>query len=275
MSFAKFMTDVLSEVALGPYEDDVMFKQHIVTEVVKERVYERFRSVCPGDVVFDIGANIGLFPYTLKYSRPSQVVCIEPSIALIPTLVENTSKLPFKVDVINCGIGKSTQDNAPINSETDHIYFKDIVGQTTWKTMTLQDVLDNSGWSVNNGRHAKIDFLKIDCEGYEYDIFTKQNYNFVTNHIRYIAGEFHLGPMIENSLEKFEEFKRTYLTGNNFKIFEPYHTPSETLLNHTKHNISFFWKDVTRQCVEDPDYAKKFSEYWNEHSQLMIYIDNG
>jgi hypothetical protein len=38
----------------------------------------------------------------------------------------------------------------------------------------------------------KIDFLKVDCEGGEYDIFTQDNLDFLINNVKKIVGEWHL-----------------------------------------------------------------------------------
>jgi autotransporter strand-loop-strand O-heptosyltransferase len=37
----------------------------------------------------------------------------------------------------------------------------------------------------------KIDYLKVDCEGGEYDIFTDENLDYIENNVKKIAGEFH------------------------------------------------------------------------------------
>jgi hypothetical protein len=64
----------------------------------------------------------------------------------------------------------------------------------------------------------KIDFLKTDCEGGEYDIFNEENKKFILDNVKKIAGEWHLGNY--ELKEKFRKFRDTYLTKfDNFNIF--------------------------------------------------------
>ena len=77
---------------------------------------------------------------------------------------------------------------------------------------------------INENGLSKIDFLKIDCEGGEYDIFSIENFEFLKT-IPKIVTEFHLGMVndIKSSMilkSKFRYF-RDYLL-NNFNNFQVY-----------------------------------------------------
>ena len=55
----------------------------------------------------------------------------------------------------------------------------------------------------------RIDFLKTDSEGAEYEIFNDENFEWITQNVRKIAGEFHLNtPELK---AKFRRFRDTYL----------------------------------------------------------------
>ena len=64
----------------------------------------------------------------------------------------------------------------------------------------------------------KIDFLKTDCEGGEYDIFNEENFDFIKNNVKKIVGEWHLGTPELNA--KFRDFRDLYL--QNFVNVEVY-----------------------------------------------------
>ena len=225
------------------------FKSFVYNEIVKDRMYERFHKVKDGDVVVDIGSNVGVFPYSLKDRDPKLIVCVEPSESLYRTLRENLAKMPFANKTFAYNYAITDSDGTKEVSDTDWIYGKP---QSVFKTKTFKNFLAECG--VDH-----IDFMKIDCEGGEYDIFNEENYEFLTTKVKYITGEWHLGGL-DNGVGKFIQFKNLYLKGRkNFRVFEPY-----------------IWKDVTSEILND-DYIIGFYQWYNpgEAAQLQVYIDNG
>lgn len=225
------------------------FKSFVYNEIVNDRLYEKFHRVKDGDVVVDIGSNVGVFPYSLKDRDPKAIICVEPSESLYKTLRENLSRLPFanKTRALNYAI--TNVNGVKKVTDTDWIYGKP---QTVFNTKTFKSFLAECGLEY-------IDFMKIDCEGGEYDIFNEENYEFLTTKVKYITGEWHLGGL-DNGVEKFIEFKNRYLKGkNNFRVFEPY-----------------IWKEVTNEVLDD-NYIRGFFNWYNpgEAAQLQVYINNG
>ena len=94
-----------------------------------------------------------------------------------------------------------------------------------------------------------IDFLKVDCEGGEYDVFSKENIEFLKK-VPKIATEFHLRRN-DSSLNncKFRYFRDNILL--NFPKFEVY----------SLDGVDIKW-DL---------YNEHFLEYYKE---ILIYIDN-
>jgi FkbM family methyltransferase len=221
----------------------------VYNEFVLDEVYERFNTVKDNDIVLDIGANIGLFPLMLGFRKPSHVYCVEPSDGLFEVLKKNTKDLPFPITYCHYGI-RDVSGEKEVTPE-DWIYGEHTA--TTFKTKTFNDFrIENGIWQVH--------FMKIDCEGGEYDIFTEENYDFLTKKVDYIAGEWHLGGL-ENGVEKFIKFKNLYLKGrNNFRVFEPYKLQRE----------------ITKDVLRD-DYVQNYFDWWNPRgagAQFQIYIDN-
>jgi FkbM family methyltransferase len=178
------------------------FKETVEREIFIDKIYERFVQVEEKDVVFDIGASLGPFTYSILDKNPSQVFSFEPSYEEFKTLVLNTRH--GNVTHINKGIS-------------------DIIGE-----FNFTDVFDKSGnhklYSttfnkvIKDYNITKIDFLKTDCEAGEYDIFTIENLFWIKTNVKKISGEWHLStPELK---EKFRIFRDVYLRiFPNFRIF--------------------------------------------------------
>jgi hypothetical protein len=71
---------------------------------------------------------------------------------------------------------------------------------------------------IEQNNIERIDFLKLDCEGGEYDIFNDENMEWILKNVKKIAGEWHLTS--QEQKDKFTHFKNTYLKKfTNFRIF--------------------------------------------------------
>lgn len=177
------------------------FKETVTREIFVDRIYERYFEVEENDVVFDIGASLGPFTYSILHKNPKQVFAFEPSYEEFKTLVLNTRH--GNVTHINKGISDKV-------GEFDFQFvFDNSQGNKLYST-TFQKVI--SDYNI-----SKIDFLKTDCETGEYDIFTIDNLIWIKENVRKIAGEWHLGqPWMK---EKFKIFRDVYLrVFPNFQI---------------------------------------------------------
>jgi len=126
-----------------------------------------------------------------------------------------------------------------------YVYFNE---GDNYETITFQDFL--SEYTID-----KIDFLKIDCEGGEYDIFTEINKEWILNNVKYITGEWHISGQ-KDGINKFRTFRDLYLS------------------NHPDYII---FNQHTNEYLKD----KVFNEDWlNEYGHnmvnngTMIYINN-
>ena len=214
----------------------------------EESNYEKFFKVEENDVVVDIGASVGPFTYSIINKNPKLVYCLEPHPELFNTLTFNLSKFN-NVICINEGISSNNGDIIFENLFNDDLE-DDYIGSQMWcktqtcKGITFQTLLEK--YNID-----KIDFLKIDCEGGEYDVFTENNLNWIYNNVKKIAGEWHFHT--QELRNKFIEFRNLYLNKfDNYKIF---------LIDR---NSNF--EDVTSQVYED--------RFVYKYAWINIYIDN-
>lgn len=178
------------------------FRETVEKEIFVDKIYERFFEVEEGDIVFDIGASLGPFTYSILHKNPSHVFAFEPSYEEFKTLVLNTRH--GNVTQINKGIGSTI-------GEFNFIDVFDTSGNYKLYSTTFNKILHD--YNIN-----KIDFLKTDCETGEYDIFTLENLFWIKNNVRKISGEWHLRqPWMK---EKFRIFRDVYLrVFPNYKVF--------------------------------------------------------
>jgi FkbM family methyltransferase len=216
----------------GSYKDIGQFhKESITQEIFVDKCYEKFFEVEEGDVVLDIGASVGPFTYSILNKKPKHVFCFEPSESEFTTLVNNT--LGYPVTHINKGI--SNVNSVVMN---DHLFG----GEDQMESITFKKFIDLYGIE-------KIDFLKTDCEGGEFHIFTDENFDWIKSNVRKIVGEWHIQLQGHNYVEEFREFRDKYLSKfENFQIY-------------SVDNVDIKW------------------DLWNDHfleyyKQIIIHIDN-
>ena len=172
----------------------------IIKEIFEKKLYEKFFKVENGDLVVDVGASLGPFTYSILHKNPKHVYCFEPSIKEFKTLNKNVRGYP--VTTINKGVSN-------VNSivQSNQLF----AGEKEMETITFKTFIEN--YSID-----QIDFLKTDCEGGEYDIFNKENEEFILNNVKKIVGEWHLNT--KELKNKFREFRDTYLKlFNNYEVY--------------------------------------------------------
>lgn len=221
--------------------------QSIKKEFGRDNVYERFYSVEPGDVVVDIGASVGPFTYSILHKKPKVVYCVEPSKQLFSTLVENTSRFSQNVPIVyvNRAISDESSEVRVFSENNPNNY----APNADFKSISFSKfICDNY--------IKKIDYLKMDCEGGEYDIFNDENIEWILKNVRKISSEFHL--TYPGMKEKFRNFRDKYL-----QLFDNYF-----IFSSVNQNVKDGYElNLTRWIFDD----NFFDSYYGD---LMIYIKN-
>ena len=168
-------------------------------EIFEYNIYERLFEVEEGDIVVDLGASLGPFTYSILSKNPKQCFVVEP--------------LSYHIDILNKNVGRENVKiiQGAISDKKKLEITWDNVTETS-PTFTFKEFLDDN--NIN-----KIDFLKCDCEGGEYDVFQKSNIEFLKT-IPKIVVEFHLRNDENFHQCKFRWFRDNILS--NFENFEVY-----------------------------------------------------
>lgn len=145
----------------------------------------------------DVGASIGPFVYSLHNReipiKAKAIYAIEPLTRFFPALVKNANGT---AQIIPRALSKN---------KTELIEFCED-GIEECECSTFSEIIQE--YQIDH-----IDFLKVDCEGGEYHIFSDENINWILKHVKYCVGEWHL-----NSPEFKENFKT--VRDSYFKIFK-------------------------------------------------------
>lgn len=223
----------------GIAAENQWFKSTVEKEIFIDNLYQKFFKVEEGDIVFDVGASAGPFTYFIKEQKPGKVYCFEPYDKLYPTLVKNVEsenvvcipKAILETDGQEETLGLFNENL----TETCSAENKKVVDSITFKSFIEQNQIE------------KIDFLKTDCEGGEYYIFNDENFKWIKNNVKKVAGEFHL--ITPEQKAQFRKFRDTYLKAlSNHEVFSIDNV-------NIKHDL---WTDW-------------FIEYY---SIITLYIDN-
>jgi autotransporter strand-loop-strand O-heptosyltransferase len=168
-------------------------------EIFEYNIYERLFEVEEGDIVVDLGASLGPFTYSILPKNPKECFVVEP--------------LTYHIDILKKNLN---QDNVKIIQGA--ISDKKKL-EITWDGITEISPTFTFEEFVFENNIKKIDFLKCDCEGGEYDVFSKGNIEFLKT-IPKIVVEFHLNNDEDYHQCKFRWFRDNIL--NNFENFEVY-----------------------------------------------------
>lgn len=150
-----------------------------------------------GDVIIDIGANIGCFTVLASslVGNSGRVISIEPDPETYKQLLFNIELNNLSnVTPLNLAI---TSENKPIvlhvspNSLYTSIYTEIDKRQLTGKIITVNSLTIKS--LINEVKIETIQLLKMDCEGAEYDILSSLD-SRVSSQIKQISMEVHKIP---------------------------------------------------------------------------------
>lgn len=141
----------------------------------KENEYEAsyiealFRQICPGDVVWDVGANIGVFTTLFaQHEAVSAVIAFEPNANTFSKLQQNLNKYEGKVSCKNFGLGIDDESSSLHIGCDDVEATSSLLAATSGSNKHTAFVeIKRAGTALDLENCSKPDVVKIDVEGYE------------------------------------------------------------------------------------------------------------
>ena len=223
----------------GIAAENEWFRKTVEKEIFIDNLYQKFFKVEEGDIVFDVGASAGPFTYSIKDQKPEKVYCFEPYDKLYPTLIKNV-----ECENVVCIPKAILETNGKV--ETLGLFNEKLTETCSEKNRKTVDSVTFKSF-IKENKIKKIDFLKTDCEGGEYHIFNDENFKWIKNNVKKVAGEWHL--ITPEQKAQFRKFRDTYL---------------KTLPNHEVFSID-------NVNIKHDLWSDWFIEYYNI---ITLYIDN-
>jgi len=136
-----------------------------------------------GNIV-DIGANIGIFSIHAATLFPqAKIIAYEPCSETFANLKKNVN--PFNIQVYPYAVGQqSGKVHLSVEGDLTACYVTQN-SSSSINSSQMCDMISFEGIVDQMGR--KIELLKLDCEGSEYEIMQSPSFNCV----QYVVGEFH------------------------------------------------------------------------------------
>ncbi len=197
-----------------------------LSEVFFTKIYEKdYVKIEVGDVIVDVGANLGIFSLYAQSFQPKKIFAFEPVKSTFDYLTYNLQDYS-NVTLINKAIGaingessinieKSSGTNTLVGNE--NISNINSIGTETVVTTTFNNFI--SEYNISH-----IDFFKVDCEGGELDLFTTIDKEFLKSNVKKIALEYHtsyIKDVVLNIL-KSNSFEIEQETGNSIGMIYAY-----------------------------------------------------
>jgi FkbM family methyltransferase len=132
------------------------------------------------DIVFDLGANCGLFARYCFLNGAKKVYSFEPTLYL---------KKCF--EQLNTGFDYIFTPKAVYSKPVRLVQHENPLQSYVEECNDTSDNFVNLNQFINSNKIEKIDYLKIDIEGSEYDLFRTIDKNYLKNNVKKIALEYH------------------------------------------------------------------------------------
>lgn len=159
------------------------------TNVWLAKDYSRPRfEIKPNDIIIDIGSHIGLFAlYAAQFCTNGTIFCFEPVKENYDLLQENIKLNNIKnIVAFNLAVsGESSHITLFLSEDKSaHSIHTTSPNEIKVESKSLRDIIDE-------GKIKMCDFIKIDCEGSEYEILDKLPPDYLAK-IKKMVIEYHL-----------------------------------------------------------------------------------
>jgi len=164
-------------------------------------------DICDSDVVIDVGAHIGLFAlFASQFCKNGKIYCFEPIKENYDLLISNIAINNIaNVSAFNLAV---TERALPVKiflneDEAGHSMFDQNSDFVEAQSTTMKKIFDDNGI-------VKCDFIKMDCEGAEYEIIRTLPEEYFKK-IQKMIIEYHMAEKKPELLQELVSILRSHL----------------------------------------------------------------
>jgi len=171
-------------------------------EVLQDKIYNKYYTPQKGDTVIDIGAYVGAFSVksVLDVGTTGRVVAIEPASSNQAYLYSNTKSVP-NITIIPVAVGASTGHGELLLSTASPCHTLAIKHEGETEDVIIRS-LDSI---VSELGLDRVDFIKIDAEGYELEILEGSTKTLKNNKLKLAVASYHNLPNGEPELHYIDK----------------------------------------------------------------------
>ena len=202
------------------YQWHEMFYNYVYDDIGCD--YERYGCyIREGDVVLDLGANVGIFAHRAEIRGASKVISFEPITPTFNCLIKNKGS---KTLVYKNAVG-SKNGFATFRIHTDFTHIGGGTSEDQDSLLNQRQIIHSERViviginEIFEGMDTKINFMKIDIEGGEVDVLTSITDNNLMS-LRCLSAEFH---SCYTGFVEFQELFIKRMENLGFKFFIVYY----------------------------------------------------
>jgi autotransporter strand-loop-strand O-heptosyltransferase len=181
---------------------DNPWQETLWREIIADRGYEKYFQIKEGDVVFDIGANVGYFSLSCSGRNIKHCYSFEPMFRNFQCLKNGISELDDseKFTLIQKAISPHKEIYVPksIDQTSPYTEQQKTDNCTSLNTVKLIDF-------TKENKIKKVDFMKMDIEGGEWDIFESEDFDWILKNTKKFVAEIHIEKEINGNASDHQE----------------------------------------------------------------------
>jgi autotransporter strand-loop-strand O-heptosyltransferase len=220
----------------------------IIEKEMANRCYEKVYPIEKGDVVLDLGCSKGFF-YHLNKDKISYYLGVDGDIFSLSEFIQSLGN-DNKPEILNALV----DSNNHIQNYPSYFYPESKKSNAAI-TVTFNQLLTYV---------HKVDFLKVDIEGYEVEVF--KDLDLFKRHVKKFAGELHIKlPGVLDILKRLKEDKDI-----------SFHLYSVDLIDITEYfwnNIDYYNEILINGCVMPNEFIKSYSTTTKRQDLIRVAVN--